>query len=80
VVAPDRRLIVNDTMDPAVSTAQIEAEHNAALASLTPEQRRALERLADARQRTNFNGRFPQENLKAIFAAEAQARARRTAA
>ena len=63
-----------------VSPAEIEAEHQAALAALTPEQRRALERLANARQRTNFNGRFPQENLKAIFAAEAEARSRRTAA
>ena len=63
-----------------VTPAEIEAEHEAALAALTPEQRRALERLANARQRTNFNGRFPQENLKAIFAAEAEARSRRTAA
>ena len=63
-----------------VSAADVEAEHQAALAALTPEQRRALERLANARQRTNFNGRFPQENLKAIFVAEAEARSRRTAA
>jgi hypothetical protein len=62
-------------MNQVVVTAEdIEAEHKAALASLTPEQRRALDRLANARQRTNFNGRFPQENLKAIFAAEAEAR------
>jgi hypothetical protein len=65
---------------PVVSAADVEAEHQAALAALTPEQRRALERLANARQRTNFNGRFPQENLKAIFAAEAESRSRRTAA
>ena len=57
-----------------VTAADIEAEHKAALATLTPDQRRALERLANARQRTNFNGRFPQDNLKAIFAAEAEAR------
>lgn len=57
-----------------VTPEQVEAEHKAALASLTPEQRRALDRLANARQRTNFNGRFPQENLKAIFVAEAEAR------
>lgn len=57
-----------------ISPSDVEAEHNAALAALTPEQRRALERLAAARQRTNFNGRFPVENLKAIFVAEAQAR------
>jgi hypothetical protein len=72
---------LNDTFDPTiVSAAEIEAEHNAALATLTPDQRRALDRLANARQRTNFNGRFPQENLQAIFAAEAQARSRKTAA
>ena len=63
-----------------VTVADIEAEHRAALAALTPEQRRALERLANARQRTNFNGRFPQENLQAIFAAEAQARSAAVAA
>lgn len=72
---------MNDTFESlVVSAADIEAEHQAALAALTPEQRRALERLANARQRTNFNGRFPQENLKAIFVAEAQARSRANAA
>ncbi len=63
-----------------ITAEQVEAEHTAALAALSPEQRRALERLANARQRTNFNGRFPGENLKAIFAAEAQARSRSAAA
>lgn len=57
----------------------IEAEHNAALASLTVEQRRALDRLSAARQRTNFNGRLPRENLQAIFQAEAEARSPRAA-
>ena len=57
-----------------ITAADIEAEHRAALATLTSDQRRALDRLANARQRTNFNGRFPQENLQAIFTAEAQAR------
>jgi hypothetical protein len=72
---------VADTCEAIVITpAEIEAEHRAALATLTPEQRRALERLANARQRTNFNGRFPQENLQAIFAAEAEARTRGAAA
>ncbi len=63
-----------------VTAAEIEAEHRAALATLTPDQRRALDRLASARQRTNFNGRFPQENLRAIFEAEAEARMRQVAA
>ena len=72
---------MNDAYDSLViSAADVEAEHQAALATLTPEQRRALERLANARQRTNFNGRFPQENLKAIFVAEAQSRSRAAAA
>jgi hypothetical protein len=65
---------VTDTV--TFTAADIEAEHRAALASLTSDQRRALDRLANARQRTNFNGRFPQENLQAIFAAEAQTRSR----
>jgi hypothetical protein len=58
----------------SITPADIEKEHREALASLTPEQRLALDRLATARQRTNFNGRFPQDNLRAIFAAEAEAR------
>jgi hypothetical protein len=71
---------VSDLRDPIIVTAaDIEAEHRAALATLTPDQRRALDRLANARQRTNFNGRFPQENLQAIFAAEAEARSRAVA-
>ena len=63
-----------------VTPEDIEIEHKEALASLTPSQRRALDRLAHARQRTNFNGRFPQENLRAIFEAEAEARMRQVAA
>ena len=64
--------------DPIIITADdVETEHREALAALTPAQRRALDRLASARQQTNFNGRFPQENLRAIFAAEAEQRSRR---
>ena len=63
-----------------VTPEDIEAEHREALASLTLSQRRALDRLATARQRTNFNGRFPQDNLRAIFEAEAEARMRQAAA
>jgi hypothetical protein len=70
---------VSDICEAIITAAEIEAEHRAALATLTPDQRRALDRLANARQRTNFNGRFPQENLQAIFAAEAQARNRAAA-
>lgn len=56
-------------------TAQdIQAEHVAALATLTPDQRRALDRMRHCRQRARFNGRFPEENLQSIFEAEAQLR------
>lgn len=52
----------------------IQREHQAALAALTAEQRHALERLRAAKQKAHFNGRFPTENLRDIFAAEAAAR------
>ena len=52
----------------------IKREHLAALASLTPEQRRALDRLREACQQTNFNGRSPKDNLMAMFSREADAR------
>ena len=57
-----------------VTPQEIEAEHKAALASLTEAQRRAILRLQQAKQRAHFNGRFPDENLKAIFEAEAVSR------
>ena len=63
-----------------VTPEQIEAEHKAALASLSEAQRRAIQRLQQAKQRTHFNGRFPDENLKLIFEAEAETRMRRQAA
>ena len=52
----------------------IRAEHEAALASLTPQQRRALDRMREACQQTNFNGRSPKENLLAMFQREAYVR------
>jgi hypothetical protein len=63
-----------------VTPEQIEAEHDAALASLTESQRRAIHRLQQAKQHAVFNGRRPAENLKAIFEAEAQALLRQLAA
>ena len=54
-----------------VTPEQIEAEHNAALASLTDSQRRAIHRLQQAKQRAAFNGRMPVENLKVMFVAAA---------
>lgn len=56
------------------TAADIQAEHLAALAALTPQQRRALERLRNARQHARFNGRYPEENLSAMFEAEAAQR------
>ena len=63
-----------------VTATEIEQEHRAALASLTEPQRRAIQRLQDARQRAHFNGRFPADNLKLIFEAEAEDRTRKLAA
>lgn len=58
----------------------IRTEHEAALASLTPQQRRALDRLREACQQTNFNGRSPKENLLAMFRREAYVRSERQTA
>ncbi len=57
-----------------VTSDQVRAEHTAALLALTPEQRRALQRLQQAKQRSSFNGRFPDENLRTIFEIEAESR------
>jgi hypothetical protein len=57
-----------------VTAEDIEFEHRQALASLTEPQRRALQRLQQAKQRAHFNGRFPNENLRMIFEAEAESR------
>jgi hypothetical protein len=52
----------------------IRIEHDSALAALTPQQRRALDRVREACQQTNFNGRSPKENLLSIFRREAYVR------
>ena len=52
----------------------IRAEHEAAVAAFTLEQRRALSRLEHARRRCPFNNRAPRENLSDIFEAEASRR------
>ncbi len=64
----------------SITADQVEQEHRAALASLTESQRRALQRLQQAKQRCSFNGRFPTDNLKLIFEAEAEDRTRQLAA
>jgi hypothetical protein len=63
-----------------VTPEQIEAEHNAALASLTESQRRAIQRLQQAKQHALFNGRKPADNLQSIFESEAQSLSRQLAA
>ena len=59
---------------------EIRIEHEAALASLTAQQRRALDRLREACQQTNFNGRSPKENLRSMFRREADCRSERQSA
>ena len=63
-----------------ITAEEIEREHRAALASLSEPQRRAIQRLQQAKQRAHFNGRFPADNLKLIFEAEAEDRTRVLAA
>jgi hypothetical protein len=57
-----------------ITANDIRAEHEAAMAGFTPEQRRALGRLEQARRQCPFNNRSPNENLAEIFAAEASQR------
>jgi hypothetical protein len=63
-----------------ITSEHIEAEHKAALASLTEAQRRAIQRLQEAKRLGPFNGRYPEENLQKIFQTEAETRMRRQAA
>ncbi len=56
-----------------ITAEDIKREHDAALAALTPAQRRALDRLARARRLASFNHRWASENLSAMFQAEAEA-------
>lgn len=60
-----------------ITVQDIRSEHEAALASLTPQQRRALDRVREACQQTNFNGRSPKENLHSMFRREADSRSER---
>lgn len=54
-----------------ITAHDIKAEHEAAVAAFTPEQRRALFRLEQARRQCPFNNRSAGENLLAVFEAEA---------
>ena len=57
-----------------ITPEEIEAEHTAAMASLTPAQLRALARLRNAKQATHFSGGGAGDALRTIFAREAGAR------
>lgn len=57
-----------------ITAEEIEAEHSAAMASLTPAQLRALARLRNAKQATHFTGGGTSEALRNIFTREAEAR------
>jgi hypothetical protein len=58
----------------SITPEQIEAEHRAALESLTKEQQRALARMQRAYQLSHFNHHKLGENLQQIFESEAQRR------
>jgi hypothetical protein len=57
-----------------ITANDIKAEHEAAVAGFTEQQRRALGRLEQARRQCPFNNRSANENLRAIFEAEAARR------
>jgi len=57
-----------------VTAADIEAEHHAALDSLSKEQRWALYRMQRAFQESNFNHRKIGDNLARLFEEEARKR------
>ncbi len=63
----------------SITPEDIEAEHVAALASLTPAQHRALARLRNAKQATHFCGGTNAEALRAIFTREAAQRSEQLA-
>ena len=62
-----------------LSSLDIEAEHQAALASLSPRQKRALRRLALAERRSWQSGGAIDDHLGLLFTAEAIARAQSAA-
>lgn len=52
----------------------IKAEHEAAIAALSPQQRRAIERRDQAKRMTAFRGGVAADHLPEIFMTEAVAR------
>ena len=52
----------------------IQAEHDAAIAALTPAQHRAIARLRNAKQATHFRGGTQADALQVLFAREAEQR------
>ena len=57
-----------------ITPEDIAAEHDAAIAALTPAQHRAIARLRNAKQATHFKGGLQGDALKTIFAREAEQR------
>ena len=57
-----------------ITSEDIQAEHDAAIAALTPAQHRAIARLRNAKQATHFQGGHQSDALKGIFAREAEQR------
>ena len=57
-----------------ISPEDIQTEHDAAIASLSPAQLRAIARLRNAKQATHFQGGHQSDALKAIFVREAEQR------
>jgi hypothetical protein len=58
----------------SITTETIQAEHKAAVESLTRDQQRALSRVQRASQMAHFNHRRIVENLQQVFEEEAQRR------
>jgi hypothetical protein len=58
----------------SITPEAIEAEHRAAVESLTRDQQRALSRVQRASQMAHFNHRRILENLQQVFEEEAQRR------
>lgn len=59
-----------------ITADDIAREHKEALASLSPRQRAAIDRLRHAKQRTHFQGGGIDHQLKTLFEAEAASRTR----
>ena len=69
---PDRREAQEGRVKMIISADDIQAEHDAAMASLTPAQHRAIARLRNAKQATHFQGGHQSDALKTLFRARSR--------